>query len=137
MKDTYKHSSMNISFYLLFISLVLTTMNIPKLSTGILMLMFISIVLKGLIVKSFNEAFLLRIIFLSLFVATYFSIMAYYEYTDIASSIKYTVCIVGMYAIGFAVGKRSKPLWPYGTLWIMLAPVIGSVLFSFCVSIKC
>jgi len=94
--------------------------------------MFISIVLKGLIVKQpINEAFFLRIIVLSLFAATYFFIMAYYGYTDIASSMKYTICIVGMYAIGFAVGKRNKPLWPYGTLWMMLAPVIGSVLFSF------
>jgi hypothetical protein len=57
--------------------------------------------------------------------------MAYYGYTDIASAVKYIIYIVGMYAIGFAVGKRNKPLSSYGILWMMLAPVIGSVLFSF------
>ena len=134
MKAISKYGTSNISHYVVLIGIVLIAMEIPKLSLGRLILMFISIVLKGLIVKQpINEAFFLRIVSLLMFAVTYYSIMAYYGYnnTDIANAVKYTIYIVGMYAIGFVVGKRNKPLLSDGPLWIMLAPVIGCVLYSF------
>lgn len=133
MKATNKYGTSNISYYVLLLGIVLIAMEIPKLSPAILILIFTGIIIKWSTVKSINEAFFLRMVLLLLFAATYFSILAYYGYnnTTIANAVKYTIYLVGMYAIGFVVGKANKPSLQDRPLSMMLSPVTGAVLFSF------
>ena len=119
----------NFKFAILLLIFFIFGLNIPKISTLAIFLLFYIILIKWNDIN--KKDFLIQSFLLLMFIFTYYFIIYDYGFIELRSAIKNTLMIQFCYAIGYSINRKNTYNWPYGLVWIALSIVAGFVVFSF------
>lgn len=119
---------LRIPYPLLLALLFAFGIDVPQLSQAVVYVLVLPLLTNwnGAIKRDFLVPFWL----LAAFSVLYYLVIYNWGFIDVTQAVHRPLLFMGFYAIGYSATRANTPRWPYGLTWLLLAMVVGFVVFA-------